>query len=443
MGMQDKKPPFNPNTLIALFALRAWFRGALDRSDLSTAAGSKDARETLREIEYSFLDDVLWKRASFDKEKSTTRPPISDLLILCCTLAGHMNVAIGLKKQEALEYDKTKSLHALKSLGSEDAKDFSIQANREQLALWDNIKVHGHLRTTLGKVDILCSLLVQARQETIARDFIVDMVNNPYFDPSIVTSASFIDLSPVQLDWLSGGRTLFQSISDVYGEYLKAFMEDPAQIEWNTHVLDWARQRKITLEILRHKFSLYPRGFWVSAKNFHLEDAAAEEGYRPVETLLALAESGELEITEIRRNEEQKIELYTFSNTLYSSTSRPEKSDSDSDVQQHLNIVTDFGLKVIWIEGQKMTSSKTFHKSAIYFLWKYLLDHKGKPQAKTAIRNYVAEQTGRTDEIRGLAFEKTLENLQSKLARVAKISPKDVAEWFEETEETLFLKNLD
>lgn len=223
----------------------------------------------------------------------------------------------------------------------------------------------------------------------------------------------------------SAVRPYLKHLRASYGT-LKQLLADPFK---RLHIMEFEHFHVSTLDSEKLLADESPKAF------LELRDAANQV----CQDLLSVLETVEAE------ERQAEPSTYARAENVPTKSAKPNSdSHSDSDPQKYLNIVTDFGLKVVWIEGQKETSSKSFHeKSAIYYLWKYLLDHKGEVQTKAAIRNYVAEQTGRMNELRGIAFGKTLENLQRKLAGVANISLKEAAKWFEESDETLSLKNLD
>lgn len=116
---------------------------------------------------------------------------------------------------------------------------------------------------------------------------------------------------------------------------------------------------------------------------------------------------------------------------------------SNSHEIRYLNVVTDFGLRKIWnIDNRDLQIS--FHKvSSGKFLWEILLDKKGEVLDKEFLKTSIRNSLGRNKEAKTLDLTKTLDNLKGKLAKVADVKPKEVAGWFEESKDTLSLKNLD
>jgi hypothetical protein len=120
-----------------------------------------------------------------------------------------------------------------------------------------------------------------------------------------------------------------------------------------------------------------------------------------------------------------------------------EFQEPKSNVIQYLNVVTDFGLRKVWnIDNRDLQIS--FHKvSSGKFLWEILLDKKGEVLKKDFLKTSIRNSLGRNKEAKTLDLTKTLDNLKGKLAKVADVKPKEIAGWFEETKDSLSLKNLD
>ena len=116
---------------------------------------------------------------------------------------------------------------------------------------------------------------------------------------------------------------------------------------------------------------------------------------------------------------------------------------SNSHEVRYLNLVTDFTLRKVW-NADKRDLQYGFQKvSSGKVLWEILLEKKGEDLEKEFLKKTIKDALGRKKEIKVLDLRKTLDNLKGKLAYVADMKPKEVAEWFEETETTLSLKNLD
>ncbi len=312
MRIEKKKPLLHPNTLIVLKVLKNYLVWVKENCDINTVDGTMTAEEVLRDLKDAFLIDLLWKRASFGECASSVFPPIHDVLNICHSARLHsMRCEFIVTSQEEFEYDRTDCMRMIKMIRQTLPGGTSEYTNVKSINMWELVKAEHLIMTTLGESGILADTLVLARQEVINRDFKLNLEENPHEDPSITTTKDFIQFNPVNLQLVSEHDQLRGELQPLYDSYIQNFINDAELLDWQTHVLDWPQQKAITSEILAHKHAVYKhsKGFWVSAKDFKLEDEITSEGYKPLETLLALDELKEIEIDEIKKNENGQLEL--------------------------------------------------------------------------------------------------------------------------------------
>jgi hypothetical protein len=121
---------------------------------------------------------------------------------------------------------------------------------------------------------------------------------------------------------------------------------------------------------------------------------------------------------------------------------QPSKRNESTELR-YLNISTDPKAKMIWRNEEKDRGQRFHGTSALLFLWLYLLQNKGTPTKKNVIREYISKNTHRTHEHSPIDLKKTLDNLKKKLKEVSGQPQRVISTWFQETEETITLKNLD
>ncbi len=297
-------PPINPNTLIALYQLALYTEGAksVPRDQLD------DRQRSLSGALQDHLNDLLWGRAQFIKFNDLKIPPIELILRKFHTIeTALLEVELAVSPVEIYEYERTNAFGFFHSMVSVfEAGGQKEYVKKKPVALWEKLKAERSVIVPMHQAYDLAHALVMARQEVITREHRLNLEDNPHRDQWTSKSTDFTTSSPVIIEFFTQAVGVHKVAKKVLHDYLQSFRWH--DIKWEENVLNWSQQKEAMYEVLSKKQKHFKRTFWLSEKDFILP--SFPEGMKPVETLLALDEDGELLAGATRRLEEsEKLQI--------------------------------------------------------------------------------------------------------------------------------------
>ncbi len=288
ISIEKRVEPINPCTLIALQMLVSFFEKTIVNGNPEKADEIITAEKELREMEDSYLRDLLWGRLTFKLTETNPKlpmlPPIFDILQICedAKVVG-LRCEIFVTDQERHEYEECESMGFLREIKHRLPNGPTEYVQERSKNLWLQLK-NGPIFTNIGEAGHLCESVVLARQELIKR-------NRHYNDSEIRGAEKFIPYNPVRLLFLSEGQKVSDAFKATLDDYFIAFSRSRGKrISWRANILPWHRQTATLFSILGRKQELFGSDeIYFSQKDFSSLDPFVLDGYKPIEVLLILA----------------------------------------------------------------------------------------------------------------------------------------------------------